>query len=250
MSENRTVGWFSCGAASAVAMLLEKPDVIAYCETNSEHEDNKRFMADLLPHLNTDITFLQSEKYHDTWDVWTARRYLSGIEGAPCTGELKVKPRLKFQQPGDIHIFGYTADSDDIRRAESLRENWPDLKIKTPLIEMGINKAACLAIIDGLGVANPITYEQGLPNANCIPCVKATSPNYWALIRKLYPAEFWRMARLSRELNVRLTRISDVRIFIDEIPDDWPTTEAIAPACDFLCSIAEQEIHGIKVVSA
>lgn len=34
---------------------------------------------------------------------------------------------------------------------------------------------------------------------------------------------------------------NNVRIFIDEIPADWPTTNPIAPACDFLCQIALED---------
>lgn len=51
------------------------------------------------------------------------------------------------------------------------------------------------------------------------------------------------MAKLSRKLGARLTRINGVRMFIDEIPADYPTTEAIAPECDFLCSLVEQDMH-------
>jgi hypothetical protein len=82
---------------------------------------------------------------------------------------------------------------------------------------------------------------MGFHNNNCIPCVKATSPAYWALMRQKFPIEFARMAILSRELDVRLCRINDERRFIDEIPLDHPTTNPIQPACDFLCHIAEQD---------
>lgn len=164
------------------------------------------------------------------------------MDGAPCTGELKVMPRLAFQRPDDVHVFGYTADASDVRRAEVLRENWPELTIRTPLIEHGITKAGCLAMVMKAGIKPPRVYEMGFPNANCIPCCKATSPAYWALVRKEFPVEFHRMAELCRDVGARLTRIDDVRMFIDEIPEGYPVTEAIAPECDFLCSLAEQEI--------
>ena len=45
------------------------------------------------------------------------------------------------------------------------------------------------------------------------------------------------MVKVSRARNVRLTR-EGVRIFIDEIPADWPVTEAIMPECDMLCQAA------------
>tara|TARA_R110000868_G_scaffold8181_1_gene42092 strand:+ start:1369 stop:2007 length:639 start_codon:yes stop_codon:yes gene_type:complete len=200
-------------------------------------------MADCKPWLSNrlDITILQNEKYADTWSVWEKRRWLAGIKGASCTGELKVQPRLDFQRDDDIHIFGYTADSGDVARAEGMAEHWPDLKTEFPLIERGLTKAACLAMIERAGIKPPLTYAQGFPNANCIPCVKATSPRYWALVRHHYPSQFERMVRLSRELGVRLARIDNERVFIDEIPLDHPMTKAMAPDCDFLCSLSEQD---------
>jgi len=238
----RRIGWFSCGAASAVAVQLSKPDVIAYCETGAEHEDNKRFMSDCVEWFGKEITLLQNPKFKDTWDVWEKRKYISGIAGAPCTSELKIKPRLEFELPDDIHVFGYTADGPDITRANSMGEHWPDLNVEFPLIERGLTKNACLAIIEDAGIAPPLTYAQGFPNANCLPCCKATSPAYWALVRKCYPEEFARMAEISRRLGARLARVEGERVFIDEIPEDQQTTKPIAPECDFLCSIAEQDL--------
>jgi hypothetical protein len=199
-------------------------------------------MADCEKWFSREIRTIKSEKYKDTWDVWESRRYISGISGAPCTSELKISPRLAFQRPDDVHIFGYTADSNDVRRAKALRENWPDLHVKTPLIDAGLTKAACLALIESAGIKPPRVYALGFPNANCIPCRKATSPDYWALVRKEFPDQFERMAKLSRELGVRLARIDNDRIFIDEIPKGQPITEPVAPLCDFLCQIAEEEV--------
>lgn len=247
-SDRRTICWFSCGAASAVATKLTltsnefgPSSMPVYCETGAEHADNKRFMGDCETWFGKEITRLQSDKYADTWSVWEHRRYISGIAGAPCTGELKIKPRLAFERPDDIHVFGYTYDANDIRRSKALVENWPDLDCRFPLIERGITKAACLAMVKSAGIEPPITYALGFPNANCIPCCKATSPAYWALVRLHFPDEFERMVKLSRELGVRLARIGGERIFINEIPLDHPTTKPIAPECDFLCQLAEQE---------
>ncbi len=91
------------------------------------------------------------------------------------------------------------------------------------------------------GIAPPKTYAMGFPNANCIPCCKAQSPSYWALVRKEYPMEFNRMTDLSRTLGAKLAVLKGERVFVDEIPLNHPVTEAIAPECDMLCHLAEQE---------
>jgi len=239
----RTLVWFSAGAASAVAAKMifrENPDAIpVYCDTGAEHPDNERFIADCVRWFNRPVEVIKSDRYASTWDVWEKRRYLAGNDGALCTVELKKQPRFAFQRPMDHHVFGYTNDKTDITRFENFKANFPELvSVRAPLIEAGLNKANVLAIIEGAGIQLPVMYRLGFHNNNCIPCPKATSPNYWALVRQEFPAEFERMAKLSRELDVRLTRISDVRIFIDEIPAGWPVNNPIAPACDFMCAMA------------
>ncbi len=249
MSGPRTIVWWSTGAASAVAarlILREQPDaIIARCETSNEDEDNHRFEADMVRLLNRPITILKSDEYASVPDVWRKRRYMSGINGAPCTVEMKVAPRLAFQRPDDIHVFGYTEDDADVERFRRLKDNYPELTARAPLIERGITKAACLSIVSSWGIALPRSYAMGFPNANCLQsgCVKATSPNYWALMRKQFPDRFAETAALARELDVRLTRIKDERRFIDEIPVNWPITEAIAPSCDFLCHLVVSDLE-------
>lgn len=224
-------------------MLAEDPATIpVYCETRSEHADNSRFIADCEAWFGTTVQRIGSEKYADTWDVWTKRRYLAGVEGALCTVEMKVVPRIDFQRPGDVHVFGYTADRGDVERAERFRKNYFELTVRTPLIEKGITKEAALAMVGRAGIALPPMYALGFSNNNCLPCVKATSPAYWALVRKHFPDTFARMAKLSRELDVRLCRIGGERSFIDEIALDHPTTNPISPSCDFLCHLAEQDM--------
>ena len=243
----RTLIWFSMGAASAVAARLalrDQPDaILVRCETGNEDTDNHRFEADIVRWLNRSVTVLQSEKYQSVPEVWEKRRYMAGIDGASCTTEMKVIPRLEFQRPTDRHVFGYTADAADLTRFNRLKDNYPELTVSAPLISAGITKAACLAMIERAGIALPRTYAMGFPNANCMRsgCVKATSPDYWALYRKHFPLEFAATAATARGLNVRLARISGERVFIDEIPDDWPTLNPIVPACDFLCALAEMD---------
>jgi len=237
----RVVTWFSCGAASAVAAKLSAPDVIAYCDTGAEHPDNVRFMADCERWFGMAVAVLKSEDYADTWDVWEKERWLAGIAGARCTVALKVEPRLAFQRPDDVHVFGYTADGADMARAKRFAETYPETLARFPLIERGLTKAACLAMVERAGIRLPVLYGMGFTNNNCLPCVKATSANYWALVRQKFPDKFDRMARLARELDVRLCRIDGERAFIDEIPANHPVNDPVVPSCDFLCAIAEAD---------
>lgn len=239
----RTIAWFSCGAASAVAAKLTPEAIPVYCETRAEHPDNERFLKDCEDWLGRKVQRIASDEYESTWDVWEKRKYIAGIDGAPCTTYLKVRPRLEFQRPDDVHVFGYTADKRDAARATALRQNYPELTVRSPLVDRGLTKEACIAMIERAGIRPPIMYDYGFHNNNCIPCVKATSPAYWANIRKHFPDEFDRICNLSRELGARLVRIDNERVFLDELPPGEPTINPIQPSCDFLCQIAEGDME-------
>ena len=225
---SRTIAWVD-GVNSAVMAkfaLLDDPEVIvAHCDLGaSVHEDSHRFINDLEQWYEKPILRLKSEKYDTIDDVFEDRRYLSGVNGAPCTGEMKFVPRMNYQLPSDTHLWGYTADKTDKKRFDNMVENYPLLKQRSPLIEKGLTKADTHALLAMFDIKRPYVYDIGFPNGNCLGCVKATSPNYWALVRHYFPEVFARRAEQSRRLGVRLTRIAGKRIFIDEIPADWPIT--------------------------
>jgi hypothetical protein len=245
---SRHICWFSDGIASAIATkfwLQEHPEaLVVHCDTGTEDEDNARFRAECVRWLNRDIISLKNPDFADNYAVWTKRRYMSGVAGAPCTMEQKVTPRLAFQRPGDVHVFGYTFDTRDRIRFENFGENYPDLIARAPLIEREITKANCLALMQDTGIEPPRTYAMGFPNANCLGsgCVKATSPDYWSLFRREFPERFAKTAALAREIGCRLVEIHKERVFLDELPADWPTLNPVAPACDFLCHINGQDL--------
>lgn len=242
----RTLAWFSSGAASAVMCKLElgTPGLeIVNCDLgSSEDEDNERFLHDCEKWFGRPITRIKSDEYANIDDVFERRKYLSGIAGAPCTTAMKVLPRLLFQRDDDSHLFGYTADPNDVRRAEAFRERSEGWEIRFPLIERGLTKAACFALLEDAGLKRPRIYDMGYPNGNCPGCVKATSPDYWALVRLRHPEVFARRAEQSRRFGARLARLNGERVFIDEIPADWPILNPQVAACDFLCAIAQQDI--------
>jgi 3'-phosphoadenosine 5'-phosphosulfate sulfotransferase (PAPS reductase)/FAD synthetase len=223
----RNILWVD-GVNSAVMahlVLMEIPDAtIAHCDLGtSVHPDSHRFIDDLQEWYGKEILRLRSEKYETVDDVFEARKYLSGVNGAPCTGEMKFVPRMNYQLPSDTHFWGYAADKRDAKRFKDMQKSYPDLKQRSPLIEMGLKKKDTHAILLQHGIRRPIVYDLGMPNGNCLCCVKATSPNYWAHQRLHFPEVFERRAEQSRRFGARLTRIKGERIFIDEIPADWPT---------------------------
>ena len=240
----RIISWFSCGSASAVATKLalkEYPDSIpVYCETNSEHPDNERFMNDCSKWFGKKIEIIQSLKYKDVDDIIEKTKYMSGIAGARCTVELKKVPRLNFQLPDDIHIFGYTLEEE--KRAERFKVTNFELNLKFPLIENKITKQDTLALLKEVRIEMPTMYKQGFEHNNCIGCVKASSLTYWARIRQYYPDVFKTRCEQSRKLGVRLIKIGGERRFLDELPEHTAFEYESEPSCDFLCQVISNDL--------
>jgi hypothetical protein len=222
------VVWFSCGAASAVAAKRTIEKYGAECKIHvvntgikEEDEDNRRFLFDVEKWLGVEVEFAINPEYplSSAEEVWIKKRYMSGVNGAPCTGILKKEARYIYEQQVKIdwHVLGFTADEkgryDDFVKYE--REN-----VIHVLGDDGIAKANCFEILMEAGLELPLMYRLGYPNANCKGCVKATSPTYWNHVRKVHPEDFQRRAELSREIGCRLVRVKGKRIFLDELSPD------------------------------
>lgn len=226
-------------AVMAKMALSDDPDAIPiHCDMgDSVHADSHRFLDDLEEWYGKAIIRIKSEEYSNIDEVFEARKYHAGVAGAPCTGIMKFVPRLNYQLPSDTHYWGYTADKRDAKRFTNMQENYPDLKQESPLIGWGMKKAYTHHFLAECGIKRPYVYDIGYPNGNCLGCVKASSPNYWAMTRKYFPEVFARRAEQSRRFGSRLTRINGERVFIDEIPEDWSTTMRgeVVPKCGFVC---------------
>lgn len=220
--------WFSCGAASAVAAY---ETLKRYGHTHvirvvnnpiaEEDEDNLRFMRDVGEWLGVEIEQATNSKYPNASavEVWEKRKFMSGIHGAPCTLELKKQARVEWEVENnpDFHVLGFTSDEVDRHTRFVMTERDNVLPV---LIDADISKQECFEILRDAGIKLPRIYELGYPNANCIGCVKATSPTYWNHVRKQHPDIFRERAEQSRELGVRLARHKGARVYLDELPAD------------------------------
>lgn len=250
INDSEIIVWFSCGAASAVAA---KKTLEIYGPNNNvrivnnpvieEHDDNTRFLKDVEKWLGVEIEFAINEKYKScsAVEVWEKRKYMSGVAGAPCTKELKKEARYQFEKNNSIdwHVLGFTAD--EIKRHKRFTESERANTIPV-LIDLNITKQQCFEILKTAGIARPQIYELGYPNANCIGCVKATSPNYWNLVRRQHPEIFKHRAEQSRQIGCKLARYKGTRIFLDELPNDEKPKQLSMLDADFECGIWCEEI--------
>lgn len=243
----RVVCRFSCGAASAVATKLALRKYghdrveITYCDPGSEHPDNKRFLADCELWFGKPVTVLKSDKYADTWAVWEGERFIASRNGAPCTGFLKRQPWFTVERPTDVLIVGYTCEEQ--ARFDRIREQNFERTIEAPLIDAGLSKADCLALVERAGIVLPAMYLLGFNNNNCIGCPKG-GRGYWNMIRKHFPEVFDRMAALQRELEVSFWLEPDgTPLYLDELdPERGVQQNEPSIDCSILCHIAEHNL--------
>lgn len=246
---SRTVCWFSAGAASAVAAKLTLAEIdpnaiICYTDPGSEHPDNERFLADCEEWFGRRIQRLKSERYDDTWQVWSERRFLVGPQGALCTTELKKMVRFAFERPTDRQVFGYT--SEEQHRADRFRKQNPGVELLTPLITYGLTKADTLAMVARAGIELPEMYRLGYTNNNCIGCVKG-GIGYWNKIRRDFPATFWRMAGLERGIGHSILKDKNGPLWLDHLePDRGRYGDEPDIECGLLCTLAEEVIEGAE----
>jgi len=244
--EGQTIAvWVSCGAASAAAAVITLKKYGEMCKVRllnnpvaEEHEDNQRFINDLSVLLNHSIEPVLNPDWPSCsiFDVFEKRKYISGVHGAPCTGELKKKARQNWEKSNhvDWHVMGFSIEEKNRHNRFVLTEKENVIPV---LIEECMTKDDCGKMLISLGINLPEAYSLGMPNANCVGCVKATSPTYWNLIRKIDICRFNKICKVSRGIGTKLVRFNGKRIFLDELPE-WAVGEPIKEMnleCGFFC---------------
>ena len=245
----RTISWFSCGAASAVATKLaigtgEKIE-IAYCEVMEEHPDNKRFLKECEEWFGQEITIIGNDKYdRSIYEVFRKDKFLVGAFGARCTLKLKKEMRKSFEKLDDRQVFGYTVEEQN--RVDRFIDANNDVDIWPILIEKNLTKEDCLAIIKDAGIELPEMYKLGYHNNNCIGCVKGGS-GYWNKIRVDFPDTFERMAKIERLLGRQICKSTidgeQQLVYLDELDPtvgNYPAEPNIE--CGIFCHMAKGDM--------
>jgi len=206
--------WFSCGAASAIAAaetIRLYRDICTVRVLNNpvveEDADNQRFLKDVEKWLGVTVESVVNKAFPEASavEVWNKKQYMSGIAGAPCTAELKKRARQQWEQKNhvDWHVLGFTSDEE--KRLTNFRKTERG-NVLGVLVDQSISKADCFNRLFMAGLKLPAIYNRGYPNANCIGCVKATSPTYWNHVRDQDPEVFSARATQSRRIGAKLAR--------------------------------------------
>lgn len=247
---------FSCGAASAVATKLAIEQygdsvVVVNAYLSEEHEDNARFFNDCQAWFGREIVRLADTKYGASPnEVFKRVGYIKGPRGAACTDRLKRGVLRQFEQPGDVLVLGYTAEEQ--HRLDGFRETWGDVRpVVAPLIERGLTKEDCKALLLRAGIALPVLYLLGYDNNNCLCCVKG-GHGYFRAMREDFPEAFEARARAedivasvhgeaAYILRHRSGPLKGQRFPLRELPPGKAKRNEKLPSCGVVCETAEKE---------
>ena len=235
--------WFSCGAASAVAAKLtieqyaDKYNILVVNNpVDEEDSDNLRFLKDTEKWLGRKILIAKNSKIGTTSavDVWKKSKYMSGVKGAPCTLKLKKEARYEFELKNhiDYHVLGFTID--EVSRHERFTK-FERSNVFPILIDAKLTKQDCFNILQNANIDLPNIYKLGYPNANCIGCVKSSSPTYWNLVREKHPDVFQQRAIQSKQIGCKLVKLKGKRIQLEDLPNDAKGGKIKSWECGIFC---------------
>ena len=139
-------------------------------------------------------------------------------------------------------VFGFTMEEED--RFEDFKDRNPGRAVMAPLIEAGLGKEDCKAMVERAGIELPLMYRLGYDNANCIGCVKG-GEGYFRAIREDFPIQFEELAAVQDEIGegsfLFRNRKTGVRYSLRDIPAGPVRRNEALPSCSFFCEIAEME---------
>lgn len=241
----KTIGWFSGGVTSAVAVKLEllkgKDLRIIYFETGQHHPDHERFLADCENWYGQEIEVMQNEKYISPIDVAVKDGYVNDPSGARCTLVLKKHLRWRIEKEMEFkeQIFGFEYDVKQVNRAIRFTEQYPDAKAIYPLIDDGWDKKMCMDYLVSEKIELPVMYRLGYNNSNCIGCFKG-GMGYFNKIRVDFPEIFKATAEMERVVGHSCIK----GVFLDELePERGRHKDISLPECGVVCPV---EMDGLK----
>ena len=198
-----------------------------------------RFLDDFTRVTGIPVKVLINERYEGSiYKVFTTRKFIKHKNGAPCTTHLKKDMRKSYQRPDDVQVFGYTVEEQD--RADRFLDSNNDVNEDFILIDNGISKQDCYRHLAHLGLDLPVMYRLGYSNNNCIGCVKG-GMGYWNKIRKDFPVQFDRMAKLERVIGHAVNKDRNGPVYLDELDPTRGNFKDDAPGdCGFTCEMRAQ----------
>ena len=151
-------------AALAVYMRENNPDLdidYFFTDTGKELPEVYEFLVKLEGFLGKPIRRLNPDRDFDFW-LKQYGNFLPSAQTRWCTRQLKLRPFEQWVRPmldsGDL-VYSYVAIRADEEYREGYASKHPNLMVRLPLKDAGIDKTGVLDILDGVGLGLPQYYE-------------------------------------------------------------------------------------------
>jgi hypothetical protein len=203
-------------AVMVVKGVLPRPDLIVIADTGREAASTWRYLDDvvrpLLGEVGLDVevaphSLASCDLYSHGGDLLMPAFTLGvGRLRGWCSGEWKrdvVSRYLRLR--GVVSCVNWLGISaDEARRVSKPRKAW--LQLRFPLVELGITREACLAIVAAAGLPRP-------PRSSCWCCPHRGDAE-WRELRDREPEDFARAVELDRRLRVADVELGGAGVFL------------------------------------
>jgi hypothetical protein len=180
-------------AALAIYMAQKYPELdidYFFTDTGEELPEVYEFLTRLEGHLGQPITRLNPHRDFRFW-LREFNHFLPSAQTRWCTIKLKLEPFRnwvnKWLKAGDT-VYSYVAIRADEDYREGYSSTHPNLKIKLPFREDGIDKEGVFDILDASGIGFPKYYEWR-SRSGCTFCFFQQKIE-WVRLKKIHPEAF------------------------------------------------------------
>ena len=190
-----TVGMFSGGICSFLAMTRVKPDVLLFSDTGEEDPDLHRFNADASAYLNVPLITVSAGF---TFDEMIERNHALPSNRMPfCSRELKTIPAKKWlSEHKDATRLVFGIDWTETHRVPRVEKLWPGFEILCPMTARPLlMKFMMIEECRNLGIEPPGLYASGFQHNNCGGGCVRQGHSGWRHLHRMRPETFNKWAK-------------------------------------------------------
>jgi hypothetical protein len=180
-------------AALAVFMRQQHPEIdleYFFTDTGKELPEVYEYLVSLEGFLGKRITRLNPDRTFDFW-LTQYKSFLPSPKTRWCTKQLKIRPFEHWLRPdldAGVKIVSYVAIRGDEDYREGYAATHPNLSVRLPFREDGIDKEGVIEILEASGVGLP-SYYRWRSRSGCTFCFFQQKIE-WVRLMEEHPAAF------------------------------------------------------------
>lgn len=199
-------GLMSWGAAKLACDKYGAENIVLlFSDTGVEDPDVYRFLVQGAAALGAHLEIVRMNpggKYMKPWDVAHLRKTIPNWKLSICSGELKQKPAMRWQnehlEDGTPLIVGFSIEEQE--RIDRMKARKDRYVYEFPLAEKPYTSVCQIrAWLKELNVEEPRMYAEGFNHANCNGACFKAGLSHWARLYKERPEVYAEQERQEKE---------------------------------------------------